>query len=56
MCKILHIWSEGLGVSLRGSGVSLSGTESTLREMSFLMSGTMGHGGGCMQIPTPPTP
>ena len=40
---------EVMVVSLRGSGVSLSGTESALREMSFLMRGTMGHGGG-MQI------
>lgn len=32
----------GQSVSLRGSGVSLSGTEGALREMSFLMSGTEG--------------
>jgi hypothetical protein len=33
---------EGAVVSLRGSGVSLSGTESALREMSFLVRGTEG--------------
>ena len=48
-----HDGARGRGVSPRGSGVPLSGTDNALSEMSFLMRGTMGHGGFVCRSPHP---